>query len=220
MTNEHKFLSVLTRTHQRPKFLRRCLDSLKKQTKRNFVIVLISDCKEDKVDSLVSEYSDLSIVVKHIDNPVIWPSCNIYFNMVKDIIDSDYIVFVDDDDVVIDDSYFETLEDIVVKNTVLRYPVIMSRSMYCPNASTRIPFPEEMYWNKFPIYSHVSTLNFCVRSDLYKKFEWPNVRGGDFYFINTVFKNIDWKKDVYWYDKLTTKIDHSGLGLADDNVCK
>lgn len=199
------FLSVLIRTHRRPKFLRRCLDSINRQTKRNFIIVLISDYKEDRVENLILEYPHLPFIIKHIEKPLPFPSCNTYFNMIKYIVNSDYVVFIDDDDLVTDENYFKKLENIVLEK---RHPaVIISRTEY-----GGLHFPTQEYWKKFPIACHISTLNFCVRSDIYKKFDWPIISGGDFHFISKIFKNIDWKKDVYWYDKMTTKIDHIGTG--------
>lgn len=199
------FLSVLTRTHRRPKFLRRCLESLNRQTTRNFVIILISDYEEDRVENLILEYPRLIIKVKHINNPLPFPLCNTYFNMVKHIVESDYVVFIDDDDLVTDENYFEELENIATKE---RCPsVIMSRTEY-----GGLHFPTQEYWKSFPSIGHIGGLNFCVRSSVYKKFDWPDICGGDFYFISTIFNNINWKKEVYWYDEMTTKIDRKGNG--------
>lgn len=202
----NNFLSVLIRTHKRPKFLRRCLDSLDKQTNKNFVIILISDFKGDNIENIISEYPNLSFMIKHVEY-LGFPLCNMYFNEVKNMVNSDYVIFIDDDDEVIDNIYFDALENISIKKPA----VIMSKMLF-PN--NRV-IPEDQYWNKFPVRKHIGSLNFCVRSDIFKKFDWPAVRAGDYHFISAIFKNIDWKKDVYWYNKITTSVTHIGQGSTE-----
>lgn len=203
---EHKFLSVLTRTHKRPQALLRCINSLNRQTKNNFSVIVISDHKEDNVISMVKSYPNLSIIVEYVE-ALGYPLCNTYFNKVRDIINSDYVVFIDDDDEIIDEKYFEVLQDISTKEN---YPkVIMSRALFTFSIGKRV-IPGNNLWGKFPILYNVSTLNFCVRSDVYKKYDWPGVKCGDYYFISAIFNNIDWKKDAYWHDKVTTAVTHIG----------
>lgn len=198
------FLSALIRTHKRPKALRKCIDSLNRQTERNFIVILISDCKDDKVEKIISEYPDLRFNVKYVE-PLGFPACNIYFNKVKNIVDSDYVVFIDDDDDVTDNTYFSALDSISIRE---KYPgVIISRAL-----SAKGVIPEDTYWKKPPIKTHISTQNFCVRSDIFKKFDWLGIRAGDYHFISTIFNNIDWKKSVYWYDKITMSITNTGYG--------
>ena len=193
-TCNDKPISVLIRTHKRPKSLRICLNSLNRQTKNNFCVIIISDDKDDNVEGLAGEYPNLYFVFKHIE-PLGYPSCNLYFNQVKSIIDADYVIFIDDDDEIIDNTYLETLENIYVKNG--RPAVIMSRVSYGEQV-----IPSDDGWANLPCASNIGTLNFCVRSDIYRNCDWTNDNLGDFHFINSVFNSIDWKKDVYWHNKI------------------
>jgi glycosyltransferase involved in cell wall biosynthesis len=196
MTN-NKFLSILTRTHKRPKALRRCLKSLNKQTKKNFNVIIISDIKEDVVETIVPEYPDLSITIKHVE-PLGYPACNTYFNIVRNAVTSEYVIFLDDDDEIIYKNYCKSLEHISIKN---KHPAaIISKALF-PGKKV---IPDDGSWKKVPSICHISGLNFCVRTDIYKKCDWPKSKCGDFYFISSVFNSIDWKKDVYWYNKITT----------------
>lgn len=198
---KHHFLSVMVRTHKRPKAVRECLNSLRAQTKRNFIVVLISDCKEDNVEKLVQEYPDLSFRIKHVE-PLGYPGCNLYFNQVRDSVNSDYIVFIDDDDKVVDENYFEALEHIAIKENP---GVIMSRLLFIKG---RI-LPSERGWKNPPEQGYVSALNFCVRCSIYQKCDWPDKRYGDYHFIFQIYNSIDWEKEVYWHDKITTAIQDS-----------
>lgn len=202
-----KFLSIIIRTHKRPKALRRCLDSLNDQYYKNLEIVLISDCNEDNVEEIRHEYLDLSFLIEHVD-PLGYPACNTYFNEVKDSVRSEYVMFLDDDDMMVGTMCSKDLEDFAIKN---HHPaVIISKVMYPGRA-----IPQQEYWKKYPVIYHISGSNFCIRSDIYKKHNWPAIRSGDFYFIDGVLKNIDWKSDVCWFDKITARITGTGKGLTE-----
>ncbi len=190
-------ISVLIRTHKRPKMLRRCLNSLCEQTDKNFSTVIISDYEKDMVENLVHEYQDLFFTFLHV-RPLGYPECNLHLNDVKDHINSGYVIFVDDDNLVVDKTYFETLKNIFSKYL---YPVLISRAQF-PN---RI-IPSDNGWCSYPTVGNIDSLNFCVRADIYKKCNWSRHHTGDFHFIKNVFDSIDWKNDVLWYNKVTTKV--------------
>ena len=204
-----KFISVLIRTHKRPKSLRTCLNSLSGQTRNNFCIVIISDHKDDNVEELIDEYPSLCFVFEHV-TPLGYPSCNLYYNQVKSVIDSGYVIFIDDDDEIIDNTYLKILEDTAVKNG---FPaVIMSRALYYGNTV----IPGDVFWTNLPSAGNVGTLNFCVRTDMYRSCDWTNDGIGDFHFINSVFNSINWRRDVYWYNKITVAArNYPGLGKGE-----
>lgn len=204
------FVAVLIRTHKRPKKLRQCLDSLNKQGKKNFVVILISDYQEDNIDQITVEYPDLEFIIKHIDKPEKYPYCGKYFNQIKDLFKSKYVVFIDDDDEVCDEQYFSDIQKIYEMEN--EPAVIMSKT----NLNGLGIIPDPPYWKKLPSRCHVSTLNFCVSFDIYKKFSWwsKDYDGcPDFFYIKEIFDSMDWEKKVYWLDKVTTKsINYPGLG--------
>lgn len=204
---ENKAITVLVKTHKRPKMLRRCINSLNTQTKNNFNVLIISDYKDDNVEKLVDEYKNLNFIFKHVE-PLGYPLCCLYTNQVKDIVNSKYVIFIDDDDEITDNTYLESLENIFTKNE--NSAVIMSKSEF----PGRI-IPSNDRWNCLPGAGHVSTLNFCIRTDIYKKYDWNGSALADYEFISTIFGNIDWKKEVYWYDKITTKANYPGFGKTE-----
>lgn len=193
----NNLIYVLVRTHKRPKALHRCIDSLCEQTNKNFSVIIISDYKEDNVEVLGYEYPNLFFMFIHVE-PLGYPACNLYFNQIKDFIRSKYVIFIDDDNIVIDNTYFETIENII---NISQYPVIISKAQF----PGRI-IPPDNGWCSYPRVGNIDTLNFCVRTDIYKKCNWSKSRIGDFHFIKNVFDIIDWQKDVLWYNTVTTKV--------------
>ena len=193
----NNLIYVLVRTHKRPEALRRCLDSLCEQTKKHFSVVIISDYEKDLVENLVYEYPDLYFIFMHVD-PLGYPGCNLYLNEVKNYINSDYVIFIDDDDIVVDSTYFETIENII---NVSPYSVIISKAQFPGRL-----IPSDNRWGLYPQAGNISTLNFCVRTDIYKKCNWSGDHIGDFHFIKNVFDIIDWQRDALWYNNVTTKV--------------
>jgi GT2 family glycosyltransferase len=193
----NNFIYVLIRTHKRPKALRRCLNSLCEQTNKNFSVAIISDYEKDLVENLAHEYPDIHFMFIHV-RPLGYPGCNLYLNQVKNYIDSDYVIFVDDDDIVVDNTYFKTIENIT---NVSPYPVIISKSQF-----PRIIIPPDNRWGLYPQTGYIGTLNFCIRNDIYKRCNWSGDQTGDFHFIKDVFDNIDWQNEVLWYNNVTTKV--------------
>lgn len=201
------FLAILLRTHKRPKALRTCLASLNKQARKNLVVILISDCNEDNIENTAFQYPELSILTKHVE-PLGYPACNLYFNQVKDLVTAEYVLFLDDDDIMVGETCSKELEDFAVKNN---HPaVIMSRVHY---PGRRVP--QDEHWKKYPTIYHLSGTNFCIRNDIYKKHDWPGVRSGDFYYIDTIFKNINWKTEVCWFDRTIANITRTGAGTPE-----
>jgi glycosyltransferase involved in cell wall biosynthesis len=193
----NNFLYVLIRTHKRPQALRRCINSLCEQTKKNFSAVIISDYEKDSVENLSYEYPDLYFKFIRV-RPLGYPACNLHLNDVKNHIDSNYVIFVDDDNIVIDNTYFETIENI---SNMQAFPAMISKAQFPGRL-----IPSDNGWCSYPRIGNIDSLNFCVRTDIYKKCNWSGSRVGDFHFIKNVFDSIDWKNEVLWYNNITTKV--------------
>ena len=153
--------------------------------------------KKYLIENLIYEYPDLSFVFLHVQ-PLGYPGCNLYLNQVKNYINSDYVIFIDDDDIIIDKTYFETIENII---NIFSFPVIISKAQFPGRL-----IPSDNVWCSYPRAGNISTLNFCVRTDIYKKCDWFKDQIGDFRFIKNVFDVIDWQRDVLWYNNVTTKV--------------
>ncbi len=206
-TLNNNFLNVLIRTHKRPKALRRCVESLCDQTNKNFSVVIISDYEKDKIENLAYEFPELNFIFLRV-RPLGYPACNLHFNDIKNYIDSDYVIFIDDDNIIIDDTYFDIIENIF---KISQYPVMISKAQF-PNKI----IPSSNGWCLYPKIGNLDSLNFCVRTDVYKKCDWSESRIGDFHFIKNVFDSLDWRSEVLWYNKVTTKVgDKPSLGKSE-----
>ncbi len=56
------FISILITNYNKDKFLKNCLDSLKKQNFKNFEVVIFDDCSTDKSLKIIKDYSKFKLI--------------------------------------------------------------------------------------------------------------------------------------------------------------
>ena len=98
---EDDMISVVVPIYNVEKYIRKCIDSIKKQTYRNIEIILVDDGSPDKCGEICDEYaeSDKRIKVIHKRNGGLSDARNVGIDIAK----GKYITFVDSDDYVEED---------------------------------------------------------------------------------------------------------------------
>lgn len=97
--------SIIIPVYNRPNEVKELLDSLSKQTSKNFEVLLIEDGSSIRCDGVAAEYKDV-IDVKYFFKPNSGRSLTRNYGMARAT--GDYLVFFDSD-CVIPEHYFETL---------------------------------------------------------------------------------------------------------------
>lgn len=88
-------VSVIVPVYNVERYLRRCLDSIKKQTYSNIEVIVVDDGSTDSSGSICEEYvTDQRFQIYHQENKGLSRTRN----FALDHINGDYIVFVDSDD--------------------------------------------------------------------------------------------------------------------------
>ena len=114
---KHLKISISISTYRRPSFLIRLLDSIKSQVYDNIEIVIVDDCSNDDTESIVEQYktanTDLKIkfLVNEKNKGLGATKKRAFLECTGDI-----IIFSDDDDYYIDNTYFSTLNHIYSNN--------------------------------------------------------------------------------------------------------
>ena len=108
-------VSVIIPVYNVEKFLNRCVDSVLSQTYKNIEIILVDDGALDSSPQICDEYTkkDSRVTVIHKKNGGLASARNAGLKVAK----GDYILFVDSDDWIKDDT-LEELLNIAVKNKV------------------------------------------------------------------------------------------------------
>ena len=56
------FISILITNYNKDKFLKNCLNSLKKQNFKNFEVIIFDDCSTDNSLSIIRNYSKFKLI--------------------------------------------------------------------------------------------------------------------------------------------------------------
>lgn len=108
-------ISVVTPTYNRKEMLNDVIKCLTEQTYSNWELIIIDDCSTDGTQEMMKQYENNSKIryyknEKNMKNPGI--NRNKGFNLAK----GDYVVFMDDDDYYIDNTFFERVINIYENN--------------------------------------------------------------------------------------------------------
>jgi len=184
------FLTVVTRCYKRPNSLKINVKSLKTQTDADYEQVFIVD----KVGHGLA-------------------SADQALNKYKDINCGDYIMVLDDDDMITDPQFIEKLK--VIKDA-FSPDVIIWRGTFSSNTKT-LP-PKNAWWGVRPVKTQIGSFNYCMSYKLYHKYINVCKTGltGDYDFINRVYHSED-KPVIKWIDEIFVSCQESSNGMAEAN---
>lgn len=137
--NSNSFLiSIIIPTYNSGKYLNECLKSIVNQSYKNIEIVIIDDGSTDNSVDIINNYclNDNRICVYTANNSGVSSARNIGLQKAK----GEYILFVDSDDYLKDDSVIETLANNINNYDVIRF-------------NTGILFNNKVIENKKIVYS-------------------------------------------------------------------
>ncbi|MDU1340367.1 MAG: glycosyltransferase [Clostridium butyricum] len=105
-----KKISIIIPVYNAEKYLSRCIESILKQSYKNFELILINDGSTDRSSEICDKYSnaDNRIKVHHIENG--GPA--IARNKGLSMISGSYLTFVDADDEIVDGAYFNIVNEL------------------------------------------------------------------------------------------------------------
>ncbi|HZX09938.1 MAG TPA: hypothetical protein VFG01_03235 [Acidobacteriota bacterium] len=176
-----KTIAFITRVHPaRPNMLRTCKESVKKQTCDDYLHIL------HRNDNTESGYG----VSK----------ANLAMKKVRPI-NAQYVMVLDDDDMLIDRDFVKTIK----KETETNKPEII---FFKGIINERWTYPKPNIWGKAPKFALIASFCFAVRRDIWManihEFGKPTMAGvgGDFSFISACYKRT---KNHLWLDRIVAK---------------
>lgn len=168
------FLTVVTRCHNVDALLRTNVESMDDQSDQDFQHLLIWDRAKDRS-------------IKRANQT--------FFRM-KGLVKGQWVYILDDDDYLTESGFIEGLKEIVQEHDP---QVIMVKALISKKKRAILPEP----WNGGPpVFCKVSSLNFVVKADLWKRNigHFGAEGAGDFHFLTAVWKTVDLR--VHWWNKL------------------
>lgn len=137
---EQPKISVIVPVYKVEPYLRKCLDSIVKQTYSNLEIILVDDGSPDSCGAVCDEYAenDGRIVVIHQKNG----GLSAARNAALEIATGEFVGFVDSDDWIEPDMYEYLLRNALMANAEI---TVCGHILEYGNVSCTVPFPE---WGK------------------------------------------------------------------------
>ena len=143
-------VSIIVPVYRVEKYINKCVDSVLRQSYKNFELILVDDGSPDNCGNICDDYanSDNRIKVIHKQNGGLSSARNAGIDVAK----GDYVTFLDSDDV-IENHYFEKLLSLCKQNQaqiaimkMMRVPADFNEKEYVPqskNAGIEILSPEK-----------------------------------------------------------------------------
>lgn len=217
--NSQPLINILTRTSGRPNYFERCFNSVENQTYKNINHIISVD--DDNTEKYVKKHTDNYIRVNKYDKdiPRIDPITrirraapyNLYLNELRNEVKDGWILYLDDDDVLMNNNVIEELVSYITTDDQL----FLWRVQFPDKV-----IPESYFFNKNVIaINHFSMIGFMYHKkyDSYANFDYFS--GGDFHFISQLAPKIP---SSMWINKIYTGLQRNnsmgGFGKKDDLV--
>lgn len=197
---EQDLISVIIPVYNVEKYLKRCMDSVLKQTYSNIEIIIVDDGSKDTSGSLCDEYGkkDSRITVFHKENGGLSSARNFGLERVS----GNYVCFIDSDDF-IHENYISFMYDKIIKND--------ADICYCKSTkfTDDAQIKNEIENEKTVVIEKEEAIKQLLLNDgiiknyiplaLYKKTLFDNIRfpeGSNFEDIATTYKILDASKKI------------------------
>ncbi len=180
------FLSIVTRCFRRPNLLARNVASVLNQTDQDLEHIFIVD-----EIGIGKEGANKSLALN------------------KHLVNGQFVLILDDDDILVYDDYVH-----ILKTLVRQYDpdVVITKMRWL---SYGVVKPERRWWQRTPVDGHIGSPCFAVRREVWLKHihTFGTPRGGDFYFIRTLW---DEGYKFHWWNQVTVKILQIGDGVPEE----
>lgn len=174
-------LSIIIPVYQVEHTLRRCLDSVVRQSFRDWQLILVDDASTDSSLSICKEYAlrDHRIQIqKHDKNKGLSASRNTGLQKAR----GEYVTFIDSDDEIADQTLQQLMEILAVHPDydILEYPVYERygnlKSQRLLQFQRREYSSMSDYWLKGKAYQHAYAWNKIYRRELFRGITYPEGR--------------------------------------------
>lgn len=174
-----KRINILVRTHARDKMFKACITSILKQTYKNFHIYICIQSAEDLL--YVNKHilgSEKVTIIKGYSTEGNFQH-NDYCNQLIDLIQSGWIIFLDDDD------QFTTTRSLEIISKYIKKGVIVLWKYKRPDA---LIFPDPDQDLHHP--GSIASTSYCIHHEVAKMSKWASKRQGDFDFIKPIYNTL------------------------------
>lgn len=186
-------ITVFTPTYNRAYTLHKCYESLKRQTNKNFIWLIIDDGSSDNTKDLVKEWiEENKISIKYIyqDNKGMHGAHNTAYENIT----TELNICIDSDDYMPEDS-IEKIIEFWNKNKREDIAGIMGLDIYEDGKVIGDKFPDDLkestYWDIYHKHKIKGDKKLVYRSDLTKKYPYPVFEGEKYVGLGYKYAKLD-----------------------------
>jgi uncharacterized protein (UPF0297 family) len=209
-------INILTRTSNRPKFFKRCVESVQNQTYENVKHIVSYDNENDL--NYIKNYGHLTLVKIDRDkiikedesinpNTGIYSPHNLYFNEMFKFVNDGWIIILDDDNIF---SKKNSLE--IISKFLINEESLVLWQIEHINHNT---IPPNFLLGKQPIIGTIDSGCFSFNIKNLGNIKWDGWKCGDFRFIEKMYNKI---KNRITIPQTLIKIDSVGFGDKKDLI--
>lgn len=212
----NKMLTVFTPAYNRAYTLHKCYESLNKQTNKNFKWMIIDDGSTDNTADLVAKWkeeSDFEIIYIYKQNG----GMHTAHNTAYENIDTELNVCIDSDDYLTDDA----VEIIISEWEKVRNEKLAGLGALNIFESGEIigsKFPENIksskYFDIYNKYGVVGDKKFIYRTELIKKFPYPEFEGEKYVGLDYKYKKLDKDYELALINKVVCVVEYMEDGSS------
>ena len=211
-----KTLTIFTPAYNRAYTLHKCYESLKRQTNKNFKWMIIDDGSTDNTVDLVAKWkekSDFEIIYIYKQNGGMHTAHNTAYQN----IDTELNVCIDSDDYLTDDA----VEIIVSEWEKVKSEKLAGLGALNVFESGEIigsKFPENIklskYFDIYNKYGVVGDKKFIYRTELIKKFPYPEYEGEKYVGLDYKYKKLDEEYELALINKVVCVVEYMEDGSS------
>ena len=211
-----KTLTIFTPAYNRAYILHKCYESLKRQTSRDFKWMIIDDGSTDNTVDLVAKWkekSDFEIIYIYKKNGGMHTAHNTAYQN----IDTELNVCIDSDDYLTDDA----VEIIVSEWEKVKSEKLAGLGALNVFESGEIigsKFPENIklskYFDIYNKYGVVGDKKFIYRTELIKKFPYPEYEGEKYVGLDYKYKKLDEEYELALINKVVCVVEYMEDGSS------
>jgi len=210
MVRNSPLINILVRTSGRPKFFEKCIESIKAQSYKNYKIHIAYDDKEDYkyIKKSINLDDTILFCKKNVNNLNSNFPYNLYFNELYNNISKGWILFLDDDNKLINQNALSIISKHLNDNNSL---VIWKIKLF------KKIIPLDSFKDKPRLYD-IDSANFSFHSMYKGKYGlWDGNKCADFRVAKLLYENLPQTK---WVDEIIIESQrnniYGGKGVKDD----
>ena len=213
---ENPIINIITRTSNRPNGFERTVNSIKNQTYKNVNHIVCTDdlnSIEYIIQCGIENYHiiDRDELIKNDNNvdPKTGPYSphNLYFNVIHEHITDGWVIYLDDDDIFVNNLVLEKLVKLINdsdENHIIFWRMVYSNGMYLPLTIDK---------SNPPKIGQIGGSCFTFHHKYIKYANWDSWKCGDFRVIDRLYKIIP---NYIWYPEKLIYVSKQGFGLRKD----